>query len=158
MDELEFLFKDDTLFYFGDENKKPEVTEEEVEEVLEESVPQIGDPSARVHVWVNYPDSGDDFFPPTELELLKKILSAVQVDFSEVFVCNALSIKLAEKATQQGNPSHLLKFGIKDTSDFYQWQGTSLAEKTLLCDPLAAISQDVTLKKSLWNALKGGGF
>ncbi len=157
MDELEFLFKGETLFYFGDENKKPEVAEE-VEETLAEYLPQIGSPSAPIHVWVSYPDLSDAFFPPTELALLKKILSAVQVDFSEVFVCNALSVKLAETATQQVNPSHLLKFGIKGTGDLYRWQETPLAAKTLFCDPLAAISQDVNLKKQLWNALKEGQF
>lgn len=98
----------------------------------------------------------------TELKaLLEKIMGAVKRSLDDVLLVNVkdASIEQIEALLSEQNHRHLIAFGTRkvealNTATLYQLELVN-RKGYLKADALAAIAQNVEMKKALWGALKG---
>ncbi len=124
-------------------------------------IPFFGDNAARMLVLVIEPNH--DFLAPEDLELLLKILSSIKRSATDIALVNLGRVGMLPWAAlnKQFGPVQVLTFGMPKTGYpalalSQRYAVTSMgAFKTLHADPISTMQGNDTLKRALWNGLKG---
>lgn len=124
-------------------------------------IPSYGENAARMLVLVIEPNH--DFLASADLELLLKILSSIKRTATDIALVNLGRVGMLPWAAlnKQFGPVQVLTFGMPKTGYpalalSQRYAVTSMgAFKTLHADPISAMQGNDTLKRALWNGLKG---
>lgn len=145
------LFTED--IYIINEDKYPEEGEKQPDEI---KLNTKGSNKKGVLILVY--SANDEFLPGDEDELLRKILASVGLTYEDVVIVNSNGINFEEVSLPTF--SIMISFGVPRLPIFAsEFKKYSLSKhediQCLVADDLSSIAQNIELKTSLWNALKG---
>lgn len=137
------------------EQENVEIVSEPKEEYNPVELQYKGGNQKSIAILVNY--ESEEHINPEDESFLLKILSAVGLTINDVAIINTYKHpKLSISVLKESSFDICLSFAIPSLTPDFEYYKISKSEQisVLNCHPLKGISEDVSLKKALWNSLK----